>query len=110
MSFAFQFLLEIYKFLKDPLSKETSVELPHPMFADEKRDTSKPAEGLESPATSKLPPKIPNEPSTERELSEESTTYCKEQRDRIFNVCKGHLNWVFNTAWKEDRPNFGKNH
>lgn len=110
MSFAFQFLLEIYKFLKDPLSKETSVELPHPMFADEKRDTSKPAEGLESPATSKLPPKIPNEPSTERELSEESTTYCKEQRDRIFNVCKGHLNWVFNTAWKEDRPNFGGNH
>lgn len=46
----------------------------------------------------------------ESTLSNESRLYVHEQLDRIFNVCKGHMTWTFQNAWKEGRAHFGGNH
>lgn len=105
--FAFQFLLEIYKFLKNLPSNKTTIKLPHPTSTNEKQNTPKTTEYLEPLATSKLPRKGLTKPGVDQELSEVSRTYCEEQRDRILNVRKGHLNWMFYAAWKEDRWDFG---
>lgn len=105
-SFAFRFLLEIFKFLKS----RTFAEQSHSRSASQKRDTSRtrkeptPQMNSTTQSDTQRKPAVANPPSNEWML------YAKDQRDRIFNVCKGHLTWVFEHAWKDDKAHFEGNH